>query len=103
MKNSILPMNISLGGHCAIHNCNPRGGLVPHKLTTQNMGEGGVPLPPVGLKAFPTSLLPLQRGENVIQVKDDIQALKERGGRGGGTAFARTSKSGPQGYLPLLS
>lgn len=57
MKNSILPMNISLGGHCVIHNCNPRGGLVPHKLTTQNMG-GGSTSASRGAQGFPYLFTP---------------------------------------------
>lgn len=63
---------------------------------------GGARPPPGGLKAFPTSLFPLQRGENVIQAKDDIQVLKERQLGGMGRAFTRKSQSGPHGYLPLL-
>lgn len=56
-----------------------------------------------GLKAPPTSLLPLQKGENVIQAKDVNQVLKERQwGWGEEIAFTRKSQGGPQGYLPLL-
>lgn len=62
-------MKVSLGGHCVMYNC------ITSQADHSEYGGGRHPSLQAGLKASPASLLPLQRGENVIQVKDDTQVL----------------------------